>query len=36
VAVDLRGHGNSAAPVQDYSIPSHAYDVAWMIQELGL
>jgi pimeloyl-ACP methyl ester carboxylesterase len=36
VAVDLRGHGSSSAPEQDYSIPGHADDVAWMIQELGL
>src|SRR5207302_5097401 len=36
VAVDLRGHGGSAAPEQDYTIPGHADDVAWMIQELGL
>jgi pimeloyl-ACP methyl ester carboxylesterase len=36
VAVDLRGHGGSAAPAQDYSIPGHTDDVAWMIQELGL
>jgi pimeloyl-ACP methyl ester carboxylesterase len=36
VAFDLRGHGSSAAPEQDYSIPGHAEDVAWMIQELGL
>jgi pimeloyl-ACP methyl ester carboxylesterase len=36
VAVDLRGHGRSAAPEQDYTIPGHADDVAWMIQELGL
>jgi pimeloyl-ACP methyl ester carboxylesterase len=36
VAVDLRGHGHSAAPEQDYTVPGHADDVAWMIGELGL
>ena len=36
VAVDLRGHGESDAPEQDYTIEGFASDVAWMSQQLGL
>ena len=36
VNVDLRGHGRSDAPEQDYTIGVFADDVAWMIAELGL
>ena len=36
VAVDLRGHGESDKPEQDYSIPGFADDLAWLIYELGL
>jgi pimeloyl-ACP methyl ester carboxylesterase len=36
VALDLRGHGQSEKPEQDYGIGEFADDVAWMIGELGL
>lgn len=36
VAVDLRGHGDSDAPVQRYSIDGFAADVAWMCDRLGV
>jgi pimeloyl-ACP methyl ester carboxylesterase len=36
VAVDLRGHGASDKPVQDYTIPAFADDIAWVCAELGL
>lgn len=36
VAVDLRGYGESDAPIQDYSVEAFADDVAWMVSELGL
>jgi pimeloyl-ACP methyl ester carboxylesterase len=36
LAVDLRGHGQSARPDQDYSIQGFADDVDWLIQTLGL
>lgn len=36
VAVDLRGHGESDKPDQDYTIEGFADDVAWLIGELGL
>ncbi len=36
VAVDLRGHGQSDAPDQDYAIEGFVDDVAWFIRELGL
>ena len=36
VNVDLRGHGRSDAPEQDYTIGVFADDVAWTIAELGL
>ena len=36
IAPDLRGHGASDAPEQEYTIASHADDVAWLCGELGL
>lgn len=36
VALDLRGHGESDKPDQDYTIDGFADDVAWLIGELGL
>jgi pimeloyl-ACP methyl ester carboxylesterase len=36
VAVDLRGHGESDKPDQDYNIEGFVRDVAWLIGELGL
>jgi pimeloyl-ACP methyl ester carboxylesterase len=36
VAVDLRGHGASAAPEQDYTISGFADDVAWLCEQLGV
>lgn len=36
LALDLRGHGESDAPEGDYSMPTFAGDVAWLIAELGL
>jgi len=36
VAVDLRGHGKSDAPEQDYTIAEFADDVAWMCRELNV
>jgi pimeloyl-ACP methyl ester carboxylesterase len=36
IAVDLRGHGESDKPDQDYEIAGFADDMAWLIQEIGL
>jgi len=36
IAVDLRGHGESAKPDQDYMIGGFAEDVAWLCRELDL
>ncbi len=36
VSVDLRGHGRSAAPQQDYTMTAYADDVAWLSNELRL
>jgi pimeloyl-ACP methyl ester carboxylesterase len=36
VAVDLRGHGESDKPDQDYTIEGFVDDVAWLIGKLGL
>jgi pimeloyl-ACP methyl ester carboxylesterase len=36
VSVDLRGHGKSDKPEQQYSIAGFADDLAWMCAELGL
>jgi pimeloyl-ACP methyl ester carboxylesterase len=35
VAVDLRGHGRSDAPVQDYTMAGFADDVAWQARRAG-
>src|SRR5258707_15826215 len=36
VAVDLRGHGASDAPDQEYTIAGFADDIAWQCAQLGL
>jgi pimeloyl-ACP methyl ester carboxylesterase len=36
VAVDLRGHGASDKPEQDYTMAGFADDLAWLCGELGL
>ena len=36
VSVDLRGHGESDAPDQDYTIDGFADDLAWSCDRLGL
>src|SRR5215218_3924578 len=36
VAVDLRGHGESDAPEQPYTIAGFADDLAWLCGEIGL
>ena len=36
LAVDLRGHGQSDAPDQDYSVVGFARDLLWMMDQLGL
>jgi pimeloyl-ACP methyl ester carboxylesterase len=36
VAVDLRGHGSSDAPQQDYTVAGFAEDLAWLCTELNL
>jgi len=36
IAVDLRGHGESDKPDQDYDITGFADDMAWLIREIGL
>ena len=36
IAVDLRGHGESDKPDQDYDIAGFANDMAWLIREIGL
>jgi len=36
VSVDLRGHGQSDAPQQEYTLEGFADDLAWMIGELAL
>jgi pimeloyl-ACP methyl ester carboxylesterase len=36
VAVDLRGHGQSDKPQQDYTIEVFADDLAWLCAELGI
>ena len=36
VAVDLRGHGRSDKPVQAYTMPGFADDIAWLCGELKL
>ncbi|OEO31058.1 hypothetical protein VW23_018395 [Devosia insulae DS-56] len=36
LALDLRGHGRSDKPVQPYTMPSFADDIAWLCGELKL
>src|SRR5690348_10490166 len=36
VAIDLRGHGDSDKPDEDYSVQGFVDDVAWLIGELQL
>lgn len=36
VAVDLRGHGHSDKPQQDYTIAAFADDLAWLCDQIGL
>lgn len=36
VALDLRGHGESDKPDEDYTIDGFVDDVAWCIREIGL
>jgi pimeloyl-ACP methyl ester carboxylesterase len=36
VSVDLRGHGKSDAPEQDYTMAAFADDLAWLCGKLGL
>jgi pimeloyl-ACP methyl ester carboxylesterase len=36
VAVDLRGHGASDKPHQEYTVEGFADDVAWLCSQLGL
>src|SRR5262249_37927716 len=36
IAVDLRGHGESDKPQQDYTMPGFASDVAWLCDQLGV
>ncbi len=36
VSVDLRGHGASDAPRQEYTMAGYAEDLAWLCGELGL
>jgi pimeloyl-ACP methyl ester carboxylesterase len=36
LALDLRGHGESDAPEQAYSMQLFADDVAWLVGELGI
>jgi pimeloyl-ACP methyl ester carboxylesterase len=36
VAIDLRGHGASDAPKQEYTMAGFADDIAWQSAELGL
>jgi pimeloyl-ACP methyl ester carboxylesterase len=34
--VDLRGHGQSASPEQDYSVIEYAEDIEWLCQQLQI
>jgi pimeloyl-ACP methyl ester carboxylesterase len=36
VAVDLRGHGASDAPEQEYTVSGFADDVAWLCEQVGV
>jgi pimeloyl-ACP methyl ester carboxylesterase len=36
LSLDLRGHGDSDKPVQDYPMSGFSDDIVWMVRELGL
>jgi pimeloyl-ACP methyl ester carboxylesterase len=36
VAVDLRGHGASDKPMQEYAVAGFADDLAWLCDQLGV
>ena len=36
IAVDLRGHGESDKPLQDYTMEVFADDLAWLCAQLGV
>src|SRR4051812_41273726 len=36
IAVDLRGHGESDKPCQEYTVEGFADDLAWLCEQLGL
>ena len=36
ITVDLRGHGQSDAPQQEYAMPGFADDLAWLCEQLGV
>jgi pimeloyl-ACP methyl ester carboxylesterase len=36
VSIDLRGHGKSDAPDQDYTMAAFAHDLVWLCTELAL
>jgi pimeloyl-ACP methyl ester carboxylesterase len=36
IAIDLRGHGASDAPKQEYTMAGFADDIAWQCEQLGL
>ncbi|MGI8552787.1 MAG: alpha/beta fold hydrolase [Dehalococcoidia bacterium] len=36
ISVDLRGHGASDTPQQDYTMAQFADDIAWLCQQLGV
>ena len=36
IAVDLRGHGESDKPDQDYTVDAFVDDIAWLLRELGV
>ena len=36
VAVDLRGHGASDMPMQEYTVAGFADDLAWLCDQLGV
>jgi len=36
ISVDLRGHGASDKPAQDYTMDAYADDLAWLCQQLGV
>ena len=36
VSIELRGHGQSDAPDQEYTVESYADDVVWVLDQLGV